>query len=185
MKHHEKNIKTVYTKYDFICIYSKLGVITSTFAAISISLSLFLGFVVTLTGHARLDISSQICLILFVLNLPIILRNVKRYKKVQNKLQRNHPDTPEGIEDVEENIIFKTNLPTKKQLGGCIILLSFLALVILSLCFLMLWLMLTCYENIFLILFVFLGSLSLPVLAVMITYIKLLIIARNLSLILI
>ena len=98
-------MKKIYTKYDYIYIYSKLGVITTTFAVVSISLSLFLGFIVTLAGHAHPDLSSRICFVLFVL---------------------------------------------------------------------MLWLMISYYENIFLILFIFLGSLSLPVLAVMVTYIRLL-----------
>ena len=44
-------MKKVYTKYDYIYIYSKLGVMTGTFAAVSISLSLFLGFVITLAAH--------------------------------------------------------------------------------------------------------------------------------------
>lgn len=37
-------MKKGYTKYEYIYIYSKLGVVTGTFAAVSISLSLFLGF---------------------------------------------------------------------------------------------------------------------------------------------
>lgn len=44
-------MKKVYTKYEYIYIYSKLGVVAGTFAAVSISLSLFLGFVITLAGH--------------------------------------------------------------------------------------------------------------------------------------
>ena len=59
-------MKKGYTKYDYIDIYSKLGVMTGTFAAVSISLSLFLGFVITLAGHAHPDLSSRICLLLFV-----------------------------------------------------------------------------------------------------------------------
>ena len=35
-------MKKIYAKYDYIYIYSKLGVITTTFAVVSISLSLFL-----------------------------------------------------------------------------------------------------------------------------------------------
>ena len=60
-------MKKVYTKYDYIDIYSKLGVMTGTFAAVSISLSLFLGFVITLASHAHPDdakenVTSQIIL---------------------------------------------------------------------------------------------------------------------------
>ena len=161
-------MKKVYTKYDYIDIYSKLGVMTGTFAAVSISLSLFLGFVITLAGHAHPDLSSRICLLLFVLNLPVVLRNIKRYRAIQNKLQRKHSD------DAEENVTSQIILPTRKQLWGGIILLAVLAFTILFLSVLMLWLMISYYENIFLILFIFLGSLSLPVLAVMITYIRLL-----------
>lgn len=57
-------MKKGYTKYDYIDIYSKLGVMTGTFAAVSISLSLFLGFVITLAAHAHPDLSSRICLLL-------------------------------------------------------------------------------------------------------------------------
>ena len=167
-------MKKVYTKYDYIDIYSKLGVMTGTFAAVSISLSLFLGFVITLAGHAHPDLSSRICLLLFVLNLPVVLRNIKRYRAIQNKLQRKHSD------DAEENVTSQIILPTRKQLWGGIILLAVLAFTILFLSVLMLWLMISYYENIFLILFIFLGSLSLPILAVMVTYIRLLVIDKNL-----
>ena len=167
-------MKKVYTKYEYIDIYSKLGVITGTFAAVSISLSLFLGFVITLAGHAHPDLSSRICLLLFVLNLPVVLRNIKRYRAIQNKLQRKHSD------DAEENVTSQIILPTRKQLWGGMILLAVLAFTILFLSVLMLWLMISYYENIFLILFIFLGSLSLPVLAVMVTYIRLLVIDKNL-----
>ncbi|MCC2125078.1 hypothetical protein [Hominiventricola filiformis] len=167
-------MKKVYTKYDYIDIYSKLGVMTGTFAAVSISLSLFLGFVITLAGHAHPDLSSRICLLLFVLNLPVVLRNIKRYRAIQNKLQRKHSD------DAEENVTSQIILPTRKQLWGGMILLAVLAFTILFLSVLMLWLMISYYENIFLILFIFLGSLSLPVLAVMVTYIRLLVITKNL-----
>ena len=167
-------MKKGYTKYDYIDIYSKLGVMTGTFAAVSISLSLFLGFVITLAGHAHPDLSSRICLLLFVLNLPVVLRNIKRYRAIQNKLQRKHSD------DAEENVTSQIILPTRKQLWGGIILLAVLAFIILFLSVLMLWLMISYYENIFLILFIFLGSLSLPVLAVMVTYIRLLVIDKNL-----
>ena len=167
-------MKKGYTKYDYIDIYSKLGVITGTFAAVSISLSLFLGFVITLAGHAHPDLSSRICLLLFVLNLPVVLRNIKRYRAIQNKLQRKHSD------DAEENVTSQIILPTRKQLWGGIILLAVLAFTILFLSVLMLWLMISYDENIFLILFIFLGSLSLPVLAVMVTYIRLLVIDKNL-----
>ena len=167
-------MKKGYTKYEYIYIYSKLGVVTGTFAAVSISLSLFLGFVITLAGHAHPDLSSRICLLLFVLNLPVVLRNIKRYRAIQNKLQRKHSD------DAEENVTSQIILPTRKQLWGGIILLAVLAFTILFLSVLMLWLMISYYENIFLILFIFLGSLSLPVLAVMVTYIRLLVIDKNL-----
>ena len=161
-------MKKGYTKYDYIDIYSKLGVMTGTFAAVSISLSLFLGFVITLAGHAHPDLSSRICLLLFVLNLPVVLRNIKRYRAIQNKLQRKHSD------DAEENVTSQIILPTRKQLWGGMILLAVLAFTILFLSVLMLWLMISYYENIFLILFIFSGSLFLQVLAVMVTYIRLL-----------
>ena len=167
-------MKKVYTKYDYIYIYSKLGVMTGTFAAVSIALSLFLGFVITLASHAHPDLSSRICLLLFVLNLPVVLRNIKRYRAIQNKLQRKHSD------NAEENVTSQIILPTRKQLWGGMILLAVLASAILFLGVLMIWLMISYYENIFLILFIFSGSLSLPVLAVMVTYIRLLVIDKNL-----
>ena len=161
-------MKKICTKYDYIYIYSKLGVITTTFAAVSMSLSLFLGFMVTLTGHAHPDLSSRICFVLFVLNLPFVFQKVKRYQAIQNKLKKRHPDDP------EDDLTSQITLPNRKQLWGGTILLAVLAFTILFLCVLMLWLMISCYESIFLILFIFLGSLSLPVLAVMVTYIRLL-----------
>ena len=91
-------MKKIYAKYDYIYIYSKLGVITTTFAVVSISLSLFLGFIVTLAGHAHPDLSSRICFVLFVLNLPFVFQKVKRYQAIQNKLKKRHPDDPGNYE---------------------------------------------------------------------------------------
>ena len=173
MKYQKKDNKKIYTRYDYLYLYSKTGVIAGIFAAVSMSLALFLGFVVTLTGHAYPDMASLICLVLFVLNLPVVLRNVKRYKTIQDKLQRKLTDT------IEEEFS-PTALPTKKQLLGFIIMLGILAFAILSLCFLMLWLMFSYSETIFLILFLFSGTLSLTILAVMVIYIRLLLIAENL-----
>ena len=85
MKHHKE--KKVYTKSDYVYMYSKLTVITGTFAAVGMSLALFLGFVVTLIGHNHLDMSSLFSLVLFILSLPVVIRNVKRYKEIQDRLQ--------------------------------------------------------------------------------------------------
>ena len=63
-------------------------------------------------------------------------------------------------DDAEENVTSQIILPTRKQLWGGMILLAVLAFTILFLSVLMLWLMISYYENIFLILFIFLGSLS-------------------------
>lgn len=174
MEYQKKDNKKIYTRYDYLYLYSKTGVIAGIFAAVSMSLALFLGFVVTLTGHAHSDLSSKICLVLFVLNLPVVLRNVKRYQAIQDQLRQRHSD------DIEETAFSQTTLPTPKQLWGFIIILGVLAFVLLALCVLMLWLMVSYYETIFLILFLFSGTLSLPVLAVMVTYIRLLVIAENL-----
>ena len=100
---------------------------TGTFAAVSISLALFLGFVITLASHAHPDLSSRICLLLFVLNLPVVLRSVKHYRAIQNKLQRKQPDDAEG------NVTSQIILPTRKQLWEGIILLAVLAFAILFL----------------------------------------------------
>ena len=110
---------------------------------------------ITLASHAHPDLSSRICLLLFVLNLPVVLRSVKHYRAIQNKLQRKQPDDAEG------NVTSQIILPTRKQLWGGMILLAVLAFAILFLSVLMLWLMISYYENIFLILFIFSGSLSL------------------------
>ena len=59
-------------------------------------------------------------------------------------------------------------------------LLAVLAAVLLALCFLMLYLMAAYYETIFLIMFILCGTLLLPVVAVMVTYIRLLQIAGQL-----
>ena len=64
---------------------------------------------ITLAAHAHPDLSSRICLLLFVLNLPVVLRNIKRYRAIQNKLQRKHSD------DAEENVTSQIILPTRKQ----------------------------------------------------------------------
>lgn len=174
MKYQKKNNKKIYTRYDYLYLYSKTGVIAGIFAAVSMSLALFLGFVVTLTGHDHPNMTSLICLVLFVLNLPVVLRNVKRFQVIQDQLQKKHSD------DIEETAFSQTALPSPKQLWGFIIMLGVLAFVLLALCVLMLWLMVSYYETIFLILFLFSGTLSLPVLAVMVTYIRLLVIAENL-----
>ena len=87
-------MKKIYTKYDYIYIYSKLGVITTTFAVVSISLSLFLGFIVTLAAHAHPDLSSRICFVLFVLNLPFVFQKSKTLsgnpEQTQKKTSRWH-----------------------------------------------------------------------------------------------
>ena len=173
MEYQKKDNKKIYTRYDYLYLYSKTGVIACTFSAVSMSLSLLLGFVVTLTDRAHLDMTSRIYLVLFVLNLPVVLRNAKRYQAIQNKLRQLPPN------DIEEKFS-QTTLPAKKQLWGVIIMLGILAFTILSLCFFILWLMVLYHETIFLILFLFSGTLSLPVLAVMVTYIRLLVIAENL-----
>ena len=113
-------MKKGYTKYDYINIYSKLGGMTGTFAAVSISLALFLGFVITLASHAHPDLSSRICLLLFVLNLPVVLRSVKHYRAIQNKLQRKQPDDAEG------NVTSQIILPTRKQFLDFVYLFRFL-----------------------------------------------------------
>lgn len=137
MKHHKH--KKFYTKSDYVYIYSKLGIITGTFATEAMSLALFLGFVVTLIGHNHLDMSSLFSLVLFILSLPVVIRNVKRYKEIQDRLQGKCPgDTTEEI-----------------------------------FCLLMLWCMLSFYDNIFLIMLIFLGAFLLPVFAVMLVYIRL------------
>lgn len=166
MKQHKR--KKVYSKSDYVYMYSKLTVITGIFATIGMSLALFLGFVVTLIGHDRLDISSQLSLVLFILSLPVVIRKVKHYKAIQNRLQGKCSD------DTKEVIASQVVLPNKKEIWICIIATAFLGLVILSACFLMLGFMLSFYDNVFLIMFILFGALSLPVFAVMLVYIRLL-----------
>lgn len=166
MKQHKR--KKVYSKSDYIYMYSKLTVITGIFATIGMSLALFLGFVVTLIGHDRLHISSQLSLVLFILSLPVVIRKVKHYKAIQDRLQGKCSD------DTKEAIASQVVLPNRKEIWICIIATAFLGLVILSACFLMLWFMLSFYDNVFLIMFILFGALSLPVFAVMLVYIRLL-----------
>ena len=116
MKQHKT--KKVYTKSDYVYMYSKLTVITGTFATIGMSLALFLGFVVTLIGHDRLDISSQLSLVLFILSLPVVIRKVKHYKAVQNRLQGKCPA------DTKETIASQVTLPNRKAVWTGIIRLS-------------------------------------------------------------
>ena len=166
MKQHKR--KKVYSKSDYVYMYSKLTVITGIFATIGMSLALFLGFVVTLIGHNRLDISSQLSLVLFILSLPVVIRKVKHYKAIQDRLQGKCPD------NTKEAIASQVVLPNRKEIWICIIATAFLGLVILSACFLMLWFILSFYDNVFLIMFILFGALSLPVFAVMLVYIRLL-----------
>ena len=166
MKQHKR--KKVYSKSDYVYMYSKLTVITGIFATIGMSLALFLGFVVTLIGHDRLDISSQLSLVLFILSLPVVIRKVKHYKAIQDRLQGKCPD------NTKEAIASQVVLPNRKEIWICIIATAFLGLVILSACFLMLWFILSFYDNVFLIMFILFGALSLPVFAVMLVYIRLL-----------
>lgn len=82
-------MKKIYTKYDYIYIYSKLGVITTTFAVVSISLSLFLGFIVTLAGHAHPDLSSRICFVLFVLNSHFVFQKVNVIRQFRTNFKKD------------------------------------------------------------------------------------------------
>ena len=68
----------------------------------------------------------------------------------------------------------------KKQPGGANWQDTYGDMVTLLLCFLMLYLMAAYYETIFLIMFILCGTLLLPVVAVMVTYIRLLQIAGQL-----
>ena len=170
-KNHERK---AYTKYDYICIHTKIGVVAGISALVSMSLALLLGTLVAVTKSGRLDMSSLVTLIAFVFFLPMIAKNVKQYRNLQRKLREKGPD------DIEDNPDFQMILPTQKQLWLFVVLLAVLAAVLLALCFLMLYLMAAYYETIFLIMFILCGTLLPPVVAVMVTYIRLLQIAGQL-----
>lgn len=133
--------KKTYTKYDYYCIQTKMGVATGMFA----------------------------------LSLPMIVRTVKQYRCLQRKLWEQSP------EEVEKDPDFKMTIQTTRQVWVSIVLMGVLAGTTFAFSLFSLWLMIVDYDTIFLSLFVLCATLTLPSLAMMIAYIRLLPITAELG----
>lgn len=168
-----------YTKYDYYCIQTKMGVVAGMFVLIAVSASLLVSTVAmgiqSYRQNGDLSLSSKLSLVVYALSLPMIVRMVKKYGKIQRKLREQTP------EEVEKNPDFKVMIQTTKQVWGCIAAMGILAATTLALGILALWLMIAYYDSAYLILFVFCVTLTLPSLAMMIAYIRLLPITAELE----
>ncbi len=171
--------KKTYTKYDYYCIQTKMGYAAGLFALIALSVVLLMGAVAAVVHAYRqdggLDLSSWIFLTVFALSLPMIVRTVKKYRLLQRKLREQSP------EEVEKDPDFKVTIQTTKQVWGAIVALGILAGTTLAFSVFSLWLILTFYDAAFVALFVFRFTLTLPLLAMMIAYIRLLPMTKQLE----
>lgn len=171
--------KKTYTKYDYYCIQTKIGAIAGMFALTAMSAALLLGAVTAGIHYYRQDgglgLSSWLCLAVFALSLPMIVRNVKGYRNLQKKLREQSP------EEVEKDPDFKVTIQTTQQVWGAIVLMGILAGTTLAFSIFSLWLIITFYDAAFLALFILCFTLTLPSLAMMIAYIRLLPIAAELG----
>ena len=171
--------KKSYTKYDYYCIQTKIGLTAGIFALTAMSASLLLGAAAAGIHYYHQDggfgLSSCLCLAVFVLNLPMIVRNVKQYRNLQKKIRE------QSAEEGEKDPDFKVTIQTTKQVWISIVLMGILAGTTLAFSLFSLWLMVAYYDTIFLILFVLCVTLTLPSLTTMIAYIRLLPIAAELE----
>ena len=80
-----------YTKYDYYCIQTKMGVVAGMFALIAVSASLLVSTVAmgiqSYRQNGGLSLSSKLSLVVYALSLPMIVRMVKKYGKIQRKLR--------------------------------------------------------------------------------------------------
>ena len=85
--------KKTYTKYDYYCIQTKIGNIAGLFALAAVSAALLMGAVAAGVHDYRqgggLGLSSWLCLAVFALSLPMIVRNVKGYRNLQKSSGSN------------------------------------------------------------------------------------------------
>ena len=171
--------KKTYTKYDYYCIQTKIGNIAGLFALAAVSAALLMGAVAAGVHDYRQDgglgLSSWLCLAVFALSLPMIVRNVKGYRNLQKKLREQSP------EEVEKDPDFKVTIQTTRQVWGAIVALGILAGTTLAFSVFSLWLIITFYDAAFVALFVLCFTLTLPSLAMMIAYIRLLPITAELE----
>lgn len=108
-------------------------------------------------------------------DLPMVVRNVKGYRNLQKKLREQSP------EEVEKDPDFKVTIQTTRQVWGAIVALGILAGTTLASSVFSLWLIITFYDAAFVALFVLCFTLTLPSLAMMIAYIRLLPITAELE----
>ena len=108
-------------------------------------------------------------------DLPMVVRNVKGYRNLQKKLREQSP------EEVEKDPDFKVTIQTTRQVWGAIVALGILAGTTLAFSVFSLWLIITFYDAAFVALFVLCFTLTLPSLAMMIAYIRLLPITAELE----
>ena len=105
----------------------------------------------------------------------MIVKTGKRYRKLQRKLREQSP------EEVENDPDFKVTIQTTKQVWGAIVALGILAGTTLAFSVFSLWLIITFYDAAFVALFVLCFTLTLPLLAMMIAYIRLLPMTKQLE----
>ena len=108
-------------------------------------------------------------------DLPMVVRNVKGYRNLQKKLREQSP------EEVEKDPDFKVTIQTTRQVWGAIVALGILAGTTLAFSVFSLWPIITFYDAAFVALFVLCFTLTLPSLAMMIAYIRLLPITAELE----
>lgn len=171
--------KKTYTKYDYYCIQTKMGNIAGLFALVAVSAALLMGAVAAGVHDYRQDgglgLSSWLCLAVFALSLPMIVRTVKKYRLLQRKLREQSP------EEVEKDPDFKVVIQTTKQVWVAIVLMGILAGTTLAFSVFSLWLIITFYDAAFVALFVLCFTLTMPSLAMMIANIWLLPIVAELG----
>lgn len=171
--------KKAYTKYDYYCIQTKMGAAAGMFALTAMSAALMLGAVAAGIHYYRQDgglgLSSWLCLGVFALSLPMIVRTVKQYRSFQRKLREQSPEA------VEKDPDFKVTIQTTKQVWVAIVMMGILAGTTLAFSIFSIWLMVAFYDTAYLILFVFCFTLTMPSLAMMIANIRLLPIAAELE----
>lgn len=171
--------KQSYTLYDYYRIQTQMGAIAGTFTLTAMAAALLMGAVAAGIHYYRqdggLDLSSCLCLAVFALSLPMIVRNVKRYRLLQKKLRELSPEAVENDPD------FKVTIQTTRQVWGAIVLLGILAGTTLALSIFSIWLMINFYSTAYLVMFVLFFTLTIPSLAMMIAYIRLLPMTRQME----
>ena len=161
------------------CWQKQLTNIAGLFALAAVSAALLMGAVAAGVHDYRqgggLGLSSWLCLAVFALSLPMIVRNVKGYRNLQKKLREQSP------EEVEKDPDFKVTIQTTRQVWGAIVALGILAGTTLAFSIFSIWLMIDFYDTAYLVMFVLFFTLTMPSLAMMIAYIRLLPMTKQLE----